>query len=92
MGIVRQKLSIKQILHLKSYNPNMKFTPENQKTYDDFIAKQNAFVTPKKVKKIKQDLIPTETGEIDFEEVHGTSTSEPVFESSVPDKIQDESI
>lgn len=68
MGIVRQKLSIKQILHLKSYDPKMKLTPENQKTYDDFIAKQTAFVQPKKVKKIKQDLEPTTTGEIDFEE------------------------
>lgn len=68
MGIVRQKLTIKQILHLKSYNPKMKLTPENQKTYDDFIAKQTAFIQPKKVKKIKQDLEPTTTGEINFEE------------------------
>lgn len=88
MGIVRQKLNIKQILHLKSYNPKMVLNEYNQKIYDDFMAKQNAFVTPRKVKKIKQDLEPTTKGEIDFnEDFDQKEETQPVVETSVSESL-----
>lgn len=88
MGIVRQKLNIKQILHLKSYNPNMILNEYNQKVYDDFMSKQNAFVSPKKVKKIKQDITPTETGEISFEENFiQQEETQPVVEEAISESL-----
>lgn len=88
MGIVRQKLNIKQILHLKSYNPKMVLNEYNQKIYDDFMAKQNAFVTPRKVKKIKQDLEPTTKGEIEFNESFDEKEeTQSIVETSVSESL-----
>lgn len=88
MGMVRQKLNIKQILHLLSYNPKMKLNPYNQKVYDNFMAKQNAFVQPRKVKKIKQDITPTTTGEISFDEdFTAQETSQSSFEETVSESL-----